>query len=127
MFGKRGTAGQGQNGTQNSVSMDQSHAPSQESKPPIERDQPTQSVANAQPATNENPVKAEPLRKPVAKERLQEVKVGIFNDLIEAVDLAQAAVHEEVDDLLRLRVLEEEGFRIGLFPEDGRQRQTEGA
>ena len=106
MFGKRGTAGQGQNGTQNSVSMDQSRAPSQEPQQPVERDQPIQSVANAQPATNENPVKAEPLRKPVAKERLQEVKVGIFNDLIEAVDLAglsklsDESVREEISDIV---------------------------
>ena len=88
MFGKRETAEQRQNGTRNSVSMEQSRAPSQEPQQSVDRDQPTQPVANAQPATNENPVKAEPLRKPVAKERLQEVKVGIFNDLIEAVDLA---------------------------------------
>tara|TARA_B100000315_G_scaffold243831_1_gene267691 strand:+ start:104 stop:1567 length:1464 start_codon:yes stop_codon:yes gene_type:complete len=106
MFGKRGTAGQGQNGTRNSVSMDQSRAPSQEPKQPVDGEQPTQPVANAQPATNENPVKAEPLRKPVAKERLQEVKVGIFNDLIEAVDLAglsklsDESVREEISDIV---------------------------
>ena len=106
MFGKRETAEQRKNGERNSVSMDQSRAPSQEPKQPIERDQPTQPVANAQPATNENPVKAEPLRKPVAKERLQEVKVGIFNDLIEAVDLAglsklsDESVREEISDIV---------------------------
>ena len=106
MFGKRETAEQRQNGTHNSVSMDQPRAPSQEPQQPVERDQSTQPVTNAEPATNENPVKAEPFRKPVAKERLQEVKVGIFNDLIETVDLAglsklsDESVREEISDIV---------------------------
>ena len=106
MFGKRETTEQRQDGTRNSISTDQARAPSREPQQPLDQGQPTQPVTDAEPATNEKPVKAEPFRKPVAKERLQEVKVGIFNDLIEAVDLAglsklsDESVREEISDIV---------------------------
>jgi pilus assembly protein CpaF len=89
MFGKRGTAAQPK--------------PAAEAPPPETEPEPAAAKPELELVSDETEPKSSggPL-----DDRLQEVKVGVFNDLIEAVDLAQLsklsaeAVREEISDIV---------------------------
>ena len=63
---------------------------------PVKQEQPEEQVEN----------RKDPFQKGITKERLQEIKVNIFNDLIDTVDLAglnklsEDAVREEISDIV---------------------------
>ena len=106
MFGKRETAEQRKIiPMDNNTSAGQARAPSQETKPTSEIEPQLLPIKQEQPNEVEQD-KREPFKKGLAKERLQEIKVSIFNDLIDTVDLAglnklsEEAVREEISDIV---------------------------
>lgn len=117
MFGRRGSAGPGSPtpkpfGGTNSDAPEEAPAPAPKAAPPVDepktekqaKPKPTAPKAKPEPKSapksEGKPISAE------AKEKLDEVKVNVFNDLMEAVDLAELSsltpdqVREEINDMV---------------------------
>ncbi len=98
MFGKRETSGQDQQ-----VSLRRTESPNTEGTSDLKPQQPPAPVE----VKSEEKIKSrDPAQKTRLRERLQDIKINIFNDLIETVDLAglsklsEDAVREEISDIV---------------------------
>ena len=93
------------------IPMDAEAADMEVGKPVEETEKNTSTDPQLSPVKQEQPeeqgeTRRDPFQKGITKERLQEIKVNIFNDLIDTVDLAglnklsEDAVREEISDIV---------------------------
>ncbi|MBL4615010.1 MAG: Flp pilus assembly complex ATPase component TadA, partial [Magnetovibrio sp.] len=117
MFGRRGTAGPGTpapkpfGGAKDAPKDESAPVPEAKAEIPAEAEKPSEATPQTdptpKPASQSEPVhKASAPLSAEAKEKLDEVKVNVFNDLMEAVDLAELSsltadqVREEINDMV---------------------------
>lgn len=113
MFGRRGTAGPGSTPPKPFGGADKAAPEAKPDTPAAGANKddgakpaPKKPKAKAAPAPQPGAGKAEKQLTPEAKEKLDEVKVNVFNDLMEAVDLAELSaltpeqVREEINDMV---------------------------